>query len=103
MGFGVPSATTAVATAIEGSLPLYTSLVNDKKIVAATTRAMKSESSLTYNNVLPLPRKHSRDSINPIFSFPFSVQQLHGNNNNSKTCAPFWFLGHDISFQMEQQ
>nr|KJB12785.1 hypothetical protein B456_002G036500 [Gossypium raimondii] len=90
IGYGVPlSGTTTVA---EGLLPLYNS---------TATAAMKSESSLTYNNnVLPLPRKRSRDSINPILSFPSPVQQQSNNNNgNNKTC----FLGHDISFHMEQQ
>ncbi|GMJ05389.1 BOI-related gene 3 [Hibiscus trionum] len=101
MGYGVP-------TAAEGLLPLYNSLVNDRKAVTAAAAAtMKSESSLTYNNVLPLPRKRSRDSINPILSFPSLVQQQqrqqpHGNNNN-KACSPFSFLGHDISLHMEQQ
>ncbi|KAL4310774.1 hypothetical protein GQ457_01G003000 [Hibiscus cannabinus] len=100
-GYGVP-------TAAEGWLPLYNSLVNDQKAVAAVAAAgtgmMKSESSLTYNNVLPLPRKRSRDSINPILSFPSLVQQQqpHGNTNN-KACSPFSFLGHDISLHMEQQ
>ncbi|KAL4273626.1 hypothetical protein GQ457_13G005300 [Hibiscus cannabinus] len=97
MGYGVPTPTAAaVAATAEGLLPLYNSLV--------TTTAMKSESSLTYNNVLPLPRKRSRDSINPILSFPSPVQQLHENDNNSsKTCSPFSFLGHDFSLQMVQQ
>ncbi|GMJ09991.1 BOI-related gene 3 [Hibiscus trionum] len=99
MGYGVP---TTVAAA-EGLLPFYNSLVNDQKLAAAAATAMKSESSLTYNNVLPLPRKRSRDSINPTIPFPSPVQQLHGNNNNSKTCSPFSFLGHDFSLQMEQQ
>lgn len=92
IGYGVPlSGTTTVA---EGLLPLY-------KYNSTATAAMKSESSLTYNNnVLPLPRKRSRDSINPILSFPSPVQQQSNNNNgNNKTC----FLGHDISFHMEQQ
>ncbi|KAE8681149.1 LOB domain-containing protein 12-like [Hibiscus syriacus] len=88
-------------TEAEGLLPLYNSLVKDQKAAAAAV--MKSESSLTYNNVLPLPRKRSRDSINPILSFPSLVQQPHGNINNSKTCSPFSFLGHDVSVHMEQQ
>ncbi|KAK8648212.1 hypothetical protein V6N13_128973 [Hibiscus sabdariffa] len=102
MGYGVPTTTAAAVAATEGLLPLYNSLVNDKDFAATT--AMKSESSLTYNNVLPLPRKRSRDSVNPILSFPSPVQQLHENNNNSsKTCSPFSFLGHDFSLQMVQQ
>ncbi|KAE8706129.1 putative BOI-related E3 ubiquitin-protein ligase 2 [Hibiscus syriacus] len=85
----------------EGLLPLYNSFVNDQKSAAAA--AMKSESSLTCNNVLPLPRKRPRDSIIPILSFPsLAQQQPHGGNNN-KACSPFSFLGHDISLHMEQQ
>ncbi|KAE8680070.1 LOB domain-containing protein 12-like [Hibiscus syriacus] len=96
MGYGF-----ATAAAAEGLLPFYNPLVNDQKAAAAA--AMKSESSLTCNNVLPLPRKRSRDSINPILSFPSLVQQPQGNIDNSKTCSPFSFLGHDISLHMEQQ
>ncbi|KAE8703376.1 putative Ubiquitin carboxyl-terminal hydrolase family protein [Hibiscus syriacus] len=96
MGYGFP-------TAAEGLIPLYNSLLNDQKAAAAAVAAMKSESSLTYNNVLPLPRKRSRDSITPILSFPsLAQQQPHGNNNN-KACSPFSFLGHDILLHMEQQ
>ncbi|XWS27488.1 hypothetical protein CRYUN_Cryun26dG0119600 [Craigia yunnanensis] len=101
MGYGVPlSGTTTEAT--EGLLPLYHSLVTDS-IHQKAAAAIKSESTLTYNN-LPLPRKRSRDSINPILSFP-SSQQPHYHNNNiyNKTCSPFSFLGHDISLHMEQQ
>ncbi|XVF18286.1 hypothetical protein REPUB_Repub11eG0008100 [Reevesia pubescens] len=109
MGYGVPlsgTTTTAAAAAAvttdQGLLPLYNSLVTDSLIhQKAAATAMKSESSLTYNN-FPLPRKRSRDSINPILSFPSSVQQP--NNNNNKTClSPYSFLGHDISLHMEQQ
>ncbi|GMI97919.1 hypothetical protein HRI_003461200 [Hibiscus trionum] len=95
MGYGV---LTKVA-ATEGLFRFYNSLVNDQKVVVAAAATMKSESSLTYNNVLPLPRKRSRDSINPILSFPSPVQQLHGNNNNSKICSPFSFMGHDFPFK----
>ncbi|XWS10280.1 hypothetical protein CRYUN_Cryun39dG0062300 [Craigia yunnanensis] len=98
MGYGVPLSGTTVAT--EGLLPLYNSLVTDS-IHQKAAAAMKSESTLTYNN-LPLPRKRSRDSINPILSFPSTVHQQPLNNNN-KTCSPFSFLGHDISLHMEQQ
>ncbi|XWS10752.1 hypothetical protein CRYUN_Cryun38cG0024800 [Craigia yunnanensis] len=97
MGYGVPLSGTTTA---EGLLPLYNSLVTDS-IHRKAAAAMKSESTLTYNN-LPLPRKRSRDSINPILSFPSPpVQPPH--NNNNKTCSPFSFLGHDISLHMEQQ
>ncbi|KAE8683723.1 LOB domain-containing protein 12-like [Hibiscus syriacus] len=93
MGYGFPTA------AAEGLLPLYNSLVNDQMA------AMKSESTLTCNNVLTLPRKRPRDSIIPILSFPSLAQQQqqpHGSNNN-KACSSFSFLGHDISLHMEQQ
>ena len=100
MGYGVPlSGTTTVAT--EGLLPLYNPLVTDS-IHQKAAAAMKSESTLTYNN-LPLPRKRSRDSIDPILSFPSPLQQQPLNNNNNKTCSPFSFLGYDISLHMEQQ
>ncbi|XWS16794.1 hypothetical protein CRYUN_Cryun33cG0010300 [Craigia yunnanensis] len=100
MGYGVPlSGTTTAVT--EGLLPLYNSFVTDS-INQKAAAAIKSESSLTYNN-LPLPRKRSRDSINPVLSFP-SLQQPHNHNiNNNKTSSPFSFLGHDISLYMEQQ
>ena len=99
MGYGVPlSGTTTAAT--EGLLPLYNSLVTDS-IHQKAAVGITSESTLTYNN-LPLPRKRSRDSINPILSFP-SSQQPHNHNINNKTCSPFSFLGHDISLYMEQQ
>ncbi|XVE52882.1 hypothetical protein DITRI_Ditri02bG0159900 [Diplodiscus trichospermus] len=97
MGYGVPlSGITTAAT--EGLLPLYNSLVTDS-IQQKAAAAMKSESTLTCNN-LPLPRKRSRDSINPILSFPCTIQQSH---NSNKTLSPFSFLGHDISLHMEQQ
>ncbi|KAK8653495.1 hypothetical protein V6N13_127491 [Hibiscus sabdariffa] len=94
MGYGVPTTT-------EGLLPLYNSLVNNQKGVGTT---MDSESSLTYKNVPLLPKKRSRDSINPIpsFSSPVQQQQSHRNTNN-KACSSLLFLGHDISVHMEQQ
>ncbi|KAK8652876.1 hypothetical protein V6N13_126899 [Hibiscus sabdariffa] len=94
MGYGVP-------TTAEGLLSLYNSLVSNQKVVGTT---MDSESSLTYNNVPLLPRKRSRDSINPIPSFPSPVQQQQSHRNtNNKACSSFLFLGHDISVHMEQQ
>ncbi|XVF79375.1 hypothetical protein PTKIN_Ptkin14bG0217000 [Pterospermum kingtungense] len=125
MGYGVlplsgttstTVAAAAAAAATEGLLPLYNSLVSadhhhhhhHQKAVAAAAAVMKSESGLTYNNNLPLQRKRSRDSINPILSFPSPLQHHHPHNTistttNNKTCSPFSFLGHDISLHMEQQ
>ncbi|OMO65773.1 hypothetical protein CCACVL1_21400 [Corchorus capsularis] len=110
MGYGVPlsGTTTAVAAAAEGLLPLYNSLVTaDSVIHQQKPAAIKSESTLTYNNnILPLSRKRSRDSINPILSFPSLQQQQQQPHNNNKTspCSPnYSFLGHDISLHMEQQ
>ncbi|XP_022733854.1 probable BOI-related E3 ubiquitin-protein ligase 2 [Durio zibethinus] len=102
MGYGVPLLGTTTA-ATDGLLPLYNSLVTDS-IHQKAAAAMKSESSLTNNN-LPLPRKRSRDSINPILYFPCPLQQPHNTNNNNinQICSPFSFLGHDISLHMEQQ
>ncbi|XP_022751601.1 probable BOI-related E3 ubiquitin-protein ligase 2 [Durio zibethinus] len=90
MGYWVPlSGATTAAT--DGLLPLYNPL-------AADSMYQKAAAAINYNN-LPLPRKRSRDSINPILSFP-SPQQPH--NQNNKTCSSFSFLGHDISLHMEQ-
>ncbi|KAK7324363.1 hypothetical protein VNO77_27896 [Canavalia gladiata] len=56
--------------------------------------AVKSDSGLTYNNVVPLSRKRSRENSNSItvnnFSFPSSSDS-------------FSFLGQDISLQIQQQ
>ncbi|XP_017979555.1 PREDICTED: probable BOI-related E3 ubiquitin-protein ligase 3 [Theobroma cacao] len=99
MGYGVPlSGTTTAAT--EGLLPFYNSVVTDS--IHQKPAAIKSESTLTYNN-LPLPRKRSRDSINPILSFPSLQQQQQQLHNNKSSCSPLSFLGHDISFHIEQQ
>ncbi|GMI67125.1 hypothetical protein HRI_000381800 [Hibiscus trionum] len=87
MGYEVPT----TVTTTEGLLRFYNSLVNDQKVVVVVAATMKSESNLTYNNVLPLHRKRSRDSINPILSFPSPIQQLHENNNNSKLALHFRF------------
>lgn len=106
MGYGVAP----LSDATEGLLPLYNSLVSSSNAdhssihQKAAAAVMKSESGLTYNNNLPLQRKRSRDSINPILSFPSSLQHPHNNSANNKTCSPpFSFLGHDILFHMEQQ
>lgn len=88
MVYGLPT------VAAQGFLPLYNSLVTDSFIHRKPTAAIKSESSLTYNN-LPLPRKRSRDSA--MVSFP---SPPHKSN---EACSRFSFLGHDISLHMEQQ
>ncbi|KAL9366220.1 hypothetical protein Peur_037419 [Populus x canadensis] len=89
MGYGVPlSGTTTTAETV---LPMYSSVITDS--IPHKTQ-IKSESGLTYN--LPVQRKRPRDSINPLLSYPISVQ-------STKTCTPFSFLGQDLSFQIQQQ
>ncbi|XVE63223.1 hypothetical protein DITRI_Ditri07aG0002400 [Diplodiscus trichospermus] len=99
MGYGLPLSGPTSTAATEGLLPFYNSVVTDSIHQKAAAAIKSSESTLTYNN-LPLLRKRSRDSINPILSFHSPLQP---HNHNNKTCSPFSFLGHDISLHMEQQ
>lgn len=105
IGYGVPlSGTTTVTDS--NLLPLYDSINHQKQAIKS------GASTLTYNNNtatattnsnnnnnnfsdLITSRKRSRDSINPLISY----QSLQTNKNSS----PFSFLGHDVSFQIQQQ
>ncbi|KAI4323177.1 hypothetical protein L6164_022804 [Bauhinia variegata] len=91
MGFSVPLSGTNATT--ETLLPAYNSLIADS--AAQKTAAMKSDSGLTTYNV-SVPRKRSRDSINPFLSYPNTAQ-------SHKNCGSFSFLGEDISLQIQQQ
>lgn len=99
MGYrGVPllSGTTTAETL----LPAYNSVIVDSSVspkTAAVSAAMKSDSGLSYNYTLPLPRKRARECMimNPFTSYP-SVPA-------SKSCGSFSFLGEDISLQIHQQ
>ncbi|CAK9174973.1 unnamed protein product [Ilex paraguariensis] len=90
IGFGVPPLS---GTTTETLPPMYGSVITD--LVAAKT-PMKSDSGLT--NTLPVSRKRSRDTINPMLSFP------NGQNpNDNNRCSAFSFFGEDISLQIQQQ
>ncbi|KAI4333336.1 hypothetical protein L6164_018164 [Bauhinia variegata] len=91
MGFSVPLSGTTTTT--DTLLPAYNSLIADS--VAQKTAAMKSDSGLTTYNV-PVPRKRSRDSINPYLCYPTTT-------HSHKNCGSFSFLGEDISLQIQQQ
>lgn len=63
---------------------------------------MKADSGLTY--AFPVSRKRSRDSTNPLISFPNAQILSHTNNNHATNCGGFFtFLGEDISSQIHQQ
>ncbi|CAB4307451.1 unnamed protein product [Prunus armeniaca] len=100
IGYGVPLSTGGVAT--EALLPTYNSVITDSIMPpkTSTTAAMKSDSGLTYNVPISLPRKRSRDSINNI-SPPFSYPTAPANYKNS--CGPLSFLGEDISLRIQQE
>ncbi|GLT53142.1 hypothetical protein SLA2020_264330 [Shorea laevis] len=88
MGYTVPLSGTTTA---ETLLPAHSSVAIDS---IPPKGAMKSDSGLTYN--IPMPRKRSRDSINPFLSNPINPQP-------HKNCGFFSFLGEDISYQIQQQ
>uniref|UniRef100_A0A0A0K3I3 BOI-related E3 ubiquitin-protein ligase 3 n=1 Tax=Cucumis sativus TaxID=3659 RepID=A0A0A0K3I3_CUCSA len=100
MGYGgVPLVSGTTSTA-ETLLPAYNSVIVDSSVspkTAAVSAAMKSDSGLTYNYTLPLPRKRAREcmNINPFASYPSAP--------TSKSCGSFSFLGEDISLQIHQQ
>ncbi|KAH7543876.1 hypothetical protein ACOSP7_031293 [Xanthoceras sorbifolium] len=99
IGYGFPLSGTTTATDQSNLLPIYDSIHHQKQVI-------KSGSTLTYNNTntnnnnsnisdLIPSRKRSRDSINPLLSYP-SLQ-------TQKNPTPFSFLGQDISLQIQQQ
>lgn len=97
MGYGMPllSGTTTAETL----LPAYNSVIVDSvSAKTAASAAMKSDSGLTYNYNLPLPRKRSREcmNMNPFVSYPCAPI-------TPKSCGSFSFLGEDISLQIQQQ
>ncbi|XP_068324111.1 probable BOI-related E3 ubiquitin-protein ligase 3 [Pyrus communis] len=98
IGYGVPLSTGGVAG--EALPPTYNSVIADS-IMPPKTSAMKSDSGLTYNVPITLPRKRSRDSIgngiSPSFSHPTPPL------TNYKNCGAFSFLGEDISLHVQQQ
>lgn len=87
-GYGVPLSGTTTTT--ETLLPVYSSVITDS---IPQKTPIKSESGLTHN--FPMTRKRPRDSISPLISYP--------NLQSNKTLPPFSFLGHDLSFQIQQQ
>ncbi|KAL6975084.1 RING-type E3 ubiquitin transferase [Sarracenia purpurea var. burkii] len=91
IGYGLPPLS---GTTTDTLLPMYSSSITDS-LPAKTT--MKADSGLTY--ALPISRKRSRDSINPLISFPNGQILNHSNNG----CGSYIFLGEDISLQIQQQ
>ncbi|XP_031255259.1 probable BOI-related E3 ubiquitin-protein ligase 3 [Pistacia vera] len=100
MGYGLPlSGTTTTTETLQLPATGYGSVISNS---IPQKSVIKSDSSLTYNNnsnLLLQSRKRSRDFFNPLLSFPSFQNQTH------KTCttAPFSFLGHDISPQIQEQ
>lgn len=99
MGYGGVPLVSGTTTA-ETLLPAYNSVIVDSSVspkTAAVSAAMKSDSGLTYNYTLPLPRKRAREcmNMNPFTSYPSAPA--------SKSCGSFSFLGEDISLQIHQQ
>lgn len=91
IGYGAPPLSGITTDTLH---PIYNSVIADS--LPPVNAAMTSDSGLTYNH-LSGSRKRSRDSINPMLSFPgCSYQQ-----NNC--CGSFTFLGEDISLQIQQQ
>lgn len=90
------------AAAVESLIPLYGYVNGAESIAPHKAAAIKSESTLTtYNNNIPVCRKRPRDqSINPL-CFPPSPPIAA--TKASAAAAPFSFLGHDISLQIQQQ
>lgn len=82
-------------TTTETLLPVYGS---DSVQADKTHPAMKADSGLTYN--LPVSRKRTRDSVNPLIVFP-NNQNL--NHLNRRSGGSFTFLGEDISLQIQHQ
>ncbi|XP_022147836.1 probable BOI-related E3 ubiquitin-protein ligase 3, partial [Momordica charantia] len=91
MGYGVPLSGTTTA---ETLLPAYNSVIVDSVSPKTASVAMKSDSGLTYH--LPLPRKRSRECMNPYVSYPCPP-------TSKSSCGSFSFLGEDISLQIHHQ
>ncbi|CAI0555596.1 unnamed protein product [Linum tenue] len=120
VGFGVPLSGTTTATTTDALLPMYSSVMADsnnnfllpyqqqQKMATAIKSEVSGLSTFNNNNIsqIPASRKRPRDCMNgngnPLFS---SYQTpLQSNNNNKATgVAPFSFLGHDFSLQIQQQ
>ncbi|CAL1391237.1 unnamed protein product [Linum trigynum] len=117
VGFGMPLSGTTTAT--EALLPMYNSAMADsnnfllpyhqqQKMATAIKSEISGLSTYNNNNIsqIPASRKRPRDCMNgngnPLFS---SYQTPHQSNNNNKATgvAPFSFLGHDFSLQIQQQ
>ncbi|CAI0450391.1 unnamed protein product [Linum tenue] len=108
VGFGVPLSGTTTATTTEALLPMYSSAHQQQKMATAIKSEVSGLSTYNNNNIsqIPASRKRPRDCMNgngnPLFS---SYQTPHQSNNNNKATgvAPFSFLGHDFSLQIQQQ
>lgn len=99
-GYGLPPLSGTTTDTLP--FPMYGSAVTDS--IPAPKPAMKADSGLTY--AFPVSRKRSRDSTNPLVSFPNGQILNHSNtsNNHSSNCGGFFtFLGEDISLQIQQQ
>ncbi|KAK9275682.1 hypothetical protein L1049_022949 [Liquidambar formosana] len=92
MGYGVPISGTTTA---ETLLPMYSSAAAMADSIPTTKTAMKDDSGLTYT--LPVSRKRSRDSINPLISVPTAYKDVN------RCSGSFSFLGEDMSIQILQQ
>lgn len=94
--YGLPPAGVITADAL---LPSYNSPINDPP----KTAKKSSDSGLTYTvNPTPYSRKRTRDSINPLLSYPISTT-AQTMNKNCSSLSPFSFLGEDISLHLQQQ
>ncbi|KAL6998966.1 RING-type E3 ubiquitin transferase [Sarracenia purpurea var. burkii] len=91
IGYGLPPMS---VTTTETLLPMYNSVIADS---VPPKNSMKADSGLTY--ALPVSRKRSRESVNPLISLP-NGQVQSGNN---RCGGSFTFLGEDISLQIQQQ
>lgn len=102
MGYGAPLTGFSGNAASEALFPPYNSVAIDsfpKAAVAVDAAAvMKSDSGITCN--LPIPRKRARDhsTINRLLSTSYPSPAHY-----QKNCGCFYFLGEDISIQIQQQ
>lgn len=106
MGYGTPlTSFNANAKAVETAAlfpPMDTFAAATAVLPASTGVVMKSDSGITYN--VPIPRKRGRDhhhsttTINRFVSYPSS--HVHSQKNCG---CNLYFLGEDISIQIQQQ